>query len=107
MLGRARTPEHQHQHSTVSVHSKKPKQRINITGNIPDTLAKIVHGVMSEWMVLQVRAKTDAKHNGAAERAWVSIGEIEIPCCYFLYAVKVYKFMYEKKSNNVKNILMF
>ena len=97
-------PEHQHSKHAVSVHLKKTNQRIKVTGNILNTLAKIVHGMMSEWMVLQVRAKTGGKHKGAAEGAWVSIGEIQVSCFYFLYAVKVYKFMYEKKSNNVKKI---
>ena len=97
-------PEHQHSKHAVSVHLKKTNQRIKVTGNIPNTLAKIVHGMMSEWMVLQVRAKTDGKHKGVAEGAWVSIGEIQVSCFYFLYAVKVYKFMYEKKPNNMKKI---
>ena len=57
----------------------------------PDTLAKVVHGLMSEWKVFQVIATIDGKHIGAPEETWVPVGGINMTFFYLLYGVKVHK----------------
>ena len=40
---------------------------MEISGRIPDALAKIVHGLISLWKVLQVIIKIDGEHKGSPE----------------------------------------
>lgn len=47
---------------------------MNISGNIPYVLAKIVDGLMSEWKVLQVLDEIDWKHSVSPEATWVPGG---------------------------------
>ena len=75
----------------VSFHLKETNQKMIVIGNIPDTLAKLVHGLMSDWKVLQVIANTDGKHRDAPERTWVLVGGTEITNIYFLYGIKVHE----------------
>ena len=61
------------------------------TRQIPDSMAKVTHGLMSEWKVLQLIVKIEVKHRSAPEGTWVPIGGIQISCFYFLYGVKFHK----------------
>ena len=69
----------------------KTNQRKKVIGDIPCTLAKIIHGLMVEWKFHQLIAKNDGKYRSTAEGTWVLVGGIEIPCIYFLYEAKVHK----------------
>ena len=60
-------------------------------GQVSDSFANVVHGLMSEWKVLRVVAIIDGKHKGALDGTWVHGGGIEIPWVYFLYELKVHK----------------
>ena len=71
---------------------------MNLTGHIPDALAKLVHGLMSEWKVLQVIVKTTWKHRCALKGTWVHDGEIGIPCIYFLCGVQVHESSVRQKN---------
>ena len=43
-----RDPKNQHIGHVISVHPLKIIQKMKVTGHIPDTLAKLVHGLMWE-----------------------------------------------------------
>ena len=101
MLVRTRTPHSKH---AVSVYSRKINQRMEFVEHIPDTVAKLFHGLMPEWKFLQLIAKIYEKHRGVTEEKWVPVGGIDISCFYFLHEVKAPKVVYEKKSNSVKEI---
>ena len=75
----------------ISVHPKKTNQRTKTIGRTPDTLAKVIDGLTSEWKALQMIDKTDRKDRVAPEGTWVHGGGIEIPCIYFLYWAKVHE----------------
>ena len=62
-----RGPEREHNKHAVSVYSKKTDQIMNVIGHNPDSLAKVVHGLMSEWMVFQLILKIDQKYTSAPE----------------------------------------
>ena len=64
---------------------------MKIIGHIPDALAKLVHGVMSEWKILQMIDKIDEKHKIAPEGTCMPGGGIGIVCIYILYGAKNYK----------------
>ena len=63
-----RNPENQHSEHAVSVRFKKNNQRMKFIGHITDALAKVAHGLMSEWRAFQVIVITDGKHRGAQEK---------------------------------------
>ena len=81
----------QHNEHVISVYWKKTNQRMKIIGHIPDALAKLVHGVMSEWKILQMIDKIDEKHKIAPEGTCMPGGGIGIACIYILYGAKIYK----------------
>ena len=33
----------------ISIYSKKTNERMKTIGHIPDAMAKVLHGLMSEW----------------------------------------------------------
>ena len=46
----------------ISVHSKKTNQRTTLIEHIPDALAKVIDGLISEWKDLQMTDKVDVKN---------------------------------------------
>ena len=72
-----------------------------------NTLAKVVHGLMSEWEVQQVTAKIDGRHRDASGGTWVPVAGIEIPCIEPLYGAKTQKSSVRKKSKQCERDLMF
>ena len=76
---------------------------MKIIGHIPDALAKLVHGVMSEWKILQMIDKIDEKHKIAPEGTCMPGGGIGIACIYILYGAKIQK-KCMKILNNLKDI---
>lgn len=76
--------ENQLNQHVLSIYLKKTIQRMKIIWHIPDALAKVVDGMMSERKVLQVIDKIDnKKQRTAPEGTWVSAGQIEIPSFIF------------------------
>ena len=75
--------------------------------HIPDTMAKVVHGLISEWKVLQVRVKIDGKHGSAPGGTLVSVAGIEISCFNFFYGVKVHENSVWEKIKQSERDLMF
>ena len=63
---------------------------MKVVGYISDGLAKVRHGLMLEWKVLQIIPKIDGKHRCAPKGTWLSVGDIEISCIYFFYGKKVH-----------------
>ena len=51
--------ENQHSRNAISIHSMKTNRDNKNNGHTPDALAKVFHGLMSEWKLLQVKVKTD------------------------------------------------
>ena len=80
---------------------------MKVIRHFPDTIAKVVHGMMSEWKVLPLIVKIDRKHRGAGKGPWVPVGGIEISCNYFLYWVKVHKSSVSEKIKQYERDLMF
>ena len=64
---------------------------MKVLRHISATISKAVHGVMSEWKVLQVISKIDGKHGRAPEGTSALVVANEIFYYYFLYKVKVHK----------------
>ena len=62
-----REPEHQHSKHFVLIYSKKTNQRMKFIECIPDTMAKVVQGLISECKFNQLIVKFDGKHRGAPE----------------------------------------
>ena len=56
-------------------------------GRIPDTMAKVVHGLISEYKVNQLIVKFDGKYRGAPEETWTRVGEIVLSPFIFFYWV--------------------
>ena len=54
-------------------------------------MANAVQGLISEWQVHHVIVKIDRKQRGGPDETCVSVGEIEIPCIYFLCETKGHK----------------
>ena len=54
-------------------------------------MANAVQGLISEWQVHHVIVKIDRKQRGGSDETCVSVGEIEIPCIYFLCETKGHK----------------
>ena len=77
---------------------KKNNQKNKVTGYIPDTLAKVVHGLVAEWKFHQMKAKNDVKHEGTR----VLLSRIESSCIYLLKGQRLIKVVYERNLNNVK-----
>ena len=50
---------------------------MKVKRHFPDTIAKVVHGMMSEWKVLPFIVKIDRKHRGAGKGPWVPVGGID------------------------------
>ena len=69
---------------------------------IPDTLAKLVHGLMAEWKDHQVIANNDGKHRGTPEGTWVSVSGLRFSAFIFYMGQRLIKVVYERKLNNVK-----
>ena len=80
--------------------SRKPTKEWKLL----DTLAKVVHGLISKWKVLQLIVKIDGKHKCTAGGTWVLVGGIKYSCWYFLYGVKVQKSSLWENLNNIKEI---
>lgn len=56
-----RESENQHRELVISTHLMKTYQRIKIIRQIPDALAEVVEGLMSEWKILHVTNKIGEK----------------------------------------------
>lgn len=70
---------------------------------IPNAVAKVVDGLMSEWKDIQVREKVDVENKVPPKRKRVPVRRIEIPYI-FCMGQKFIKVMYEKKLSNIKKI---
>ena len=81
---------------------KKNNQKNKVTGYIPDTLAKVVHGLVAEWKFHQMKAKNDGEHRGEPEGTRVLLSRIENSCIYLLIGQRVIKVVYERNLNNMK-----
>ena len=56
-----RESENQYRERVISTHLMKTYQRIKIIRQIPDALAEVVEGLMSEWKILHVTNKIGEK----------------------------------------------
>ena len=56
-----RESENQHRERVISTHLMKTYQRIKNIRQIPDALAEVVEGLMSEWKILHVTNKIGEK----------------------------------------------
>ena len=81
---------------------KKNNQKKNVTGYIPDTLAKVLHGLVAEWKFHQMKAKNDMKHRREPKGTRVLLSRIGNSCIYLLIGQRFIKVVYERNLNNVK-----
>ena len=64
----------------VSVHLKKANGRMKVATHILVALAKVIHGLMSECKVLQVKRKINWQNKEVPEVTWMSGSGIKISC---------------------------
>ena len=90
-----KTP-YQHSGNAVSIHQNKLMKK-KVIGHMPDALTKVVHGLMSEWKLLQVKVKTDGQQRDAPEGAWMPNDGINIPFVFFCMGKSLINVLYNKR----------
>ena len=80
---------------------------MKVIGNTSNYLAKVVQGLMPEWMVFQLIIKTDGKDRGGTEEHGHQLVKSRCTALIFCMTLRFVILVYDKKVKQGERDLMF